>query len=209
MKFYDCSTAPSPRRVRIFIAEKKLDIPTVEVDLRSGEHLAEAFRRINPWCTVPVLELDDGTTISEAVAVCRYLEEIRPDPRLMGVDGRDRAVVAMWEHRFETDGFLAVTEAFRNATKGLAGRAVTGPNSVAQIPELAQRGRGRVEHFFAALDTQLGHHPFVAGEYYTIADITAQVAVDFASWIKMDLPPEYHHAVDWYQRVSARPSAAA
>lgn len=209
MKFYDCSTAPSPRRVRIFIAEKKLDIHTVEVDLRNGEHLGEAFRRINPWCTVPVLELDNGTTISEAVAICRYLEETCPDPPLMGMDGRDRAVVAMWEHRFEIDGFLAVTEAFRNATKGLAGRAVTGPNNIAQIPELAQRGRTRVKHFFAALNTQLEGQPFVAGEHYTIADITAQVAVDFASWIKMSLPPEHPHAVDWYQRVSTRPSAAA
>ena len=209
MKFYDCRTAPSPRRVRIFIAEKGLDIPTVQVDLRGGEHLTEAFRRLNPWCTVPVLELDDGPAISEAVAVCRYLEDAHPEPPLMGVDPRDRAVVAMWEHRFEIDGFLAVTEAFRNQARGLAGRALTGPESVAQIPELAQRGRTRVERFFAALDAQLAHHPFVAGERYTIADITAQVAVDFAGWIKMTLPAGCRHAADWHRRVSARPSAAA
>ena len=209
MKFYDCRTAPSPRRVRIFIAEKGLAIPTVQVDLRGGEHLTEAFRRLNPWCTVPVLELDDGPAISEAVAVCRYLEDAHPEPPLMGVDPRDRAVVAMWEHRFEIDGFLAVTEAFRNQARGLAGRALTGPESVAQIPELAQRGRTRVERFFAALDAQLAHHPFVAGERYTIADITAQVAVDFAGWIKMTLPAGCRHAADWHRRVSARPSAAA
>ena len=209
MKFHDCSSAPSPRRVRIFIAEKGLDIPTVQVDLRNGEHLTDTFRALNPWCTVPVLELDDGTAISEAVAVCRYLEDAHPEPPLMGVDARDRAVVAMWEHRFEIDGFLAVTEAFRNAAKGLAGRAMTGPESVAQIPELAQRGRARVERFFSALDAQLAHHPFVAGERYTIADITAQVAVDFAGWIKMSLPAECRRAAEWYQRVSSRPSAAA
>lgn len=209
MKFYDCHTAPSPRRVRIFIAEKGLDIPTVQVDLRKGEHLTETFRVLNPWCTVPVLELDDGTAISEAVAVCRYLEEAHPEPPLMGVDARDRAVVAMWEHRFEIDGFLAVTEAFRNQARGLAGRALTGPDGAEQIPELAQRGRRRVERFFAVLDEQLAHHPFVAGERYTIADITAQVAVDFAGWIKMSLPPECRHATDWYRRVSQRPSAAA
>ncbi len=209
MKFYDCQTAPSPRRVRIFIAEKGLDIPTVQVDLRNGEHLTEAFRRLNPWCTVPVLELDDGTAISEAVAVCRYLEDAHPEPPLMGVDARDRALVAMWEHRFEIDGFLAVTEAFRNQARGLAGRALTGPESVAQIPELAQRGRARVERFFRELDAQLAGRPFVAGERYTIADITAQVAVDFAGWIKMSLPAELRHAADWYERVSARPSAAA
>jgi len=209
MKFYDCSTAPSPRRVRIFIAEKGLDIPTVQVDLRNGEHLTEAFRRLNPWCTVPVLELDDGTAISEAVAVCRYLEDAHPEPPLMGVDPRDRAVVAMWEHRFEIDGFLAVTEAFRNQARGLAGRALTGPDNVTQIPELVERGKARVERFFRDLDGRLADHPFVAGERYTIADITAQVAVDFAGWIKMSLPAECGHAVEWYERVRARPSAAA
>ena len=209
MKFYDCSTAPSPRRVRIFIAEKGLDIPTVQVDLRNGEHLTETFRRLNPWCTVPVLELDDGTAISEAVAVCRYLEDAHPEPPLMGVDARDRALVAMWEHRFEIDGFLAVTEAFRNQARGLAGRALTGPDSVAQIPELVTRGRARVERFFGDLDARLADHPFVASERYTIADITAQVAVDFAGWIKMSLPSECRHAADWYERVSKRPSAAA
>ena len=209
MKFYDCNSAPSPRRVRIFIAEKGLEIPTAQVDLRNGEHLTDTFRELNPWCTVPVLELDDGTVLSEAVAVCRYLEEAHPEPPLMGVDARDRAVVAMWEHRFEIDGFLAVTEAFRNQARGLAGRALTGSDSVAQIPELVERGRGRVERFFAALDAQLAHHPFVAGERYTIADITAQVAVDFAGWIKMSLPAEYRRATGWYRRVSARPSAAA
>lgn len=209
MKFYDCQTAPSPRRVRVFIAEKGLDIPTVQVDLRNGEHLTEAFRRLNPWCTVPVLELDDGTAVSEAVAVCRYLEDAHPEPPLMGVDARDRALVAMWEHRFEIDGFLAVTEAFRNQARGLAGRALTGPESVPQIPELVQRGRARVERFFRDLDARLADHPFVAGERYTIADITAQVAVDFAGWIKMSLPAELRHAAEWYERVSKRPSAAA
>lgn len=209
MRFYDCSTAPSPRRVRIFMAEKGLRIPVVQVDLRNGEHLTEAFRKRNPWCTVPVLELDDGTAVSEAVAVCKYLEETYPEPPLMGTDARDRAVVAMWNHRFEIDGFLAVTEAFRNGAKGLAGRALTGPDDVEQIPELAQRGRKRVERFFAVLDAQLVHHPFVAGERYTIADITAQVAVDYAAWIKMSLPPECRRAAEWRERVGKRPSAAA
>ena len=209
MRFYDCSTAPSPRRVRIFIAEKGLDILTVQVDLRNGEHLTDAFRGLNPWCTVPVLELDDGTAISEAVAVCRYLEETCPEPPLMGVGAADRAVVAMWEHRFEIDGFLAVTEAFRNAARGLAGRAVTGPDSIAQIPELVARGRARVKRFFTELDARLAGSAYVAGERYTIADITAQVAVDFAGWIKMSLPEECRHATEWYERVSKRPSAAA
>ncbi|MDA0261390.1 MAG: glutathione S-transferase [Proteobacteria bacterium] len=125
MKFYDCATAPSPKRVRMFIAEKGISIPTVQVDLRNNEHHSEAFRKLNPWCTVPVLELDDGTAISEAVAVCQYLEETFPDPPLMGLDARDRAVVTMWNHHVEMDGFFAAAEAFRNKARGLVGRALT------------------------------------------------------------------------------------
>ena len=209
MKFYDCATAPSPRRVRIFISEKGIEIPTVQIDLRRNEHLSDAFRELNPWCTVPVLQLDDGTSISEAIAVCQYLEEVYPDPPLMGIGARERAIVAMWTHRFEIDGFLAAGEAFRNKARGLAGRALTGPEAVAQIPQLAARGRERVARFFEALNTQLARTSYVAGERYTIADITAQVTVDFADWIKMKLPPEHSYAARWYQKVMQRPSAAA
>ena len=207
MKFYDCGTAPSPRRVRMFIAEKGLDIETVEVDLRNNEQLSDWFRELNPWCTVPVLQLDDGTAISEAVAVCQYLEEAFPEPPLMGTDAKDRAVVAMWNHRCEIDGFFAAGEAFRNAARGLAGRALTGPHDYAQIPELAARGRERVQRFFAALDARLAEHRYIAGERYTIADITAQVAIDFAGWIKLALPPDLEHATRWHDEVSRRPSA--
>ena len=208
MKFYDCSTAPSPRRVRMFIAEKGLDIDTVQVDLRNNEQLSDWFRELNPWCTVPVLQLDDGTAISEAVAACQYLEEVFPEPPLMGTDAKDRAVVTMWNHRCEIDGFLAAGEAFRNAARGLAGRALTGPHDYAQIPELAARGRERVQRFFATLDARLAEHRYIAGERYSIADITAQVAVDFAGWIKLALPPDLGHATRWHDEVSRRPSAS-
>lgn len=209
MRFYDCKTAPSPRRVRIFMAEKRIEIPTIQVDLRSGEHLAPAFETINPWRTVPVLELDDGTRISEAVAVCRYLEESWPEPALMGRTAKEKAVIAMWEHRFEIDGFLAVAEAFRNASPGFRGRALTGQAPCEQIPELAERGRARVDRFFAVLDERLADSPFVAGDDYTVADITAQVAVDFAAWIKKRIPESFTHARRWHRAVSARPSAGA
>lgn len=208
MKFYDCSTAPSPRRVRMFIAEKGLDIDVVQVDLRNNEQLSDWFRELNPWCTVPVLQLDDGTAISEAVAACQYLEETFPEPPLMGTDAKDRAVVAMWNHRCEIDGFLAAGEAFRNAARGLAGRALTGPHDYAQIPELAARGRERVQRFFTTLDARLAEHRYIAGERYSIADITAQVAVDFAGWIKLALPPDLEHATRWHDEVSRRPSAS-
>lgn len=209
MKFYDCATAPSPRRVRIFMAEKGIIMPTVQVDLRAGEHLTPAFQRLNPWCTVPVIELDDGTCISEVMACCRYLEEAYPAPPLMGVDAKDKAVVAMWEHRCEADGINAVGEALRNSAPGLKGRALTGAADIEQIPALAERGRARAARFFAALDGRLAEAEFVAGPRYTVADITAQVAVDFAGWIKMALPEDLRHARRWHAAVSARPSAKA
>lgn len=209
MKLYDCKTAPSPRRVRIFTAEKGIEVPTVQVDLGSGEHLSEAFRKINPWCTVPVLVLDDGTTISEVVAVCRYIEEAHPEPPLLGRDPKEKALVAMWDHHFEIDGFLAVAEALRNASPRMQGRAIPGFAEVAQIPALIERGKARVQRFFAALDERLRESEFVAGDRYTMADITAQVTVDFAAWIKLAPAPEHVHARRWHEAVSRRPSAGA
>ena len=156
MKFYDCASAPSPRRVRIFLAEKGLTIPTIQVDLKNNEHLSDAFRKINPACTVPALLLDDGTVIYETVAVCRYLEEIHPEPPLLGIDAKDKAMVALWDHRAEIEGFLAVSEAFRNRARGLQGRAITGFENTPQIPELAQRGQMRISRFFDVLDERLG-----------------------------------------------------
>ncbi|MEE9301902.1 MAG: glutathione S-transferase [Alphaproteobacteria bacterium] len=209
MKFYDCETAPSPRRARIFMAEKGLDIPIQQVALRHDEQLTPAFQAINPWCTVPVLELDDGTRISEAIAVCSYLEAAYPEPPLMGVDAADKGIVMMWEHRFEQDGFFAAAEALRNRTPGLKGRAITGPANYPQIPELAERGSARLEHFFRRLDEALEGREFVAGPRYTIADITALVSVDFAGWLKLTIPDDCAHARRWYEAVSARPSAKA
>jgi glutathione S-transferase len=195
--------------VRIFLAEKGVTLPTVQVDLRNGEQLSPEFRRINPFCTVPVLELDDGTAISEAIACCRYLEERFPDPPLMGRTPEERAVVAMWEHWAEIDGFFAAQEAFRNRTPGMKGRALAGATNVEQIPQLAERGRLRVETFFRMLDERLASSPFVAGDGYTVADITALVAVDFAGWSKLALPESLTHARRWYEAVASRPSARA
>jgi glutathione S-transferase len=209
MKLYDCKTAPSPRRVRVFLAEKGIEVPVVQVDLGSGEHLSEAFRKVNPWCTVPVLALDDGIAISEVVAVCRYLEEVYPEPPLLGRDAKEKALVAMWDHRFEIDGFLAVAEALRNASPRMQGRALPGFAEVAQIPALVERGKARVARFFTALDTRLSESEYVAGNHYTMADITAQVTLDFAAWIKLAPGPEHTHARRWHENVSRRPSASA
>ena len=208
MKFYDCKTAPSPRRARIFIAEKGIDIPTVEVDLRGKEQMKPEFAAINPYLTVPVLELDDGTRLNSTHGVWRYLEEMHPDPPLMGRDPSEKALVADREWRMEVEGFTAVGEALRNSAKGMADRAMTGKYNYAQIPELAERGRARIPRFFEDLDRILGESDYIAGNVYTVADITAFVAVEFAGWLKLELADEQTNAKRWFDVVKARPSSS-
>jgi len=207
LRFYDCRTAPSPRRVRIFIAEKGADIETVQVDLGSGEQFSEAFRKINPDCVVPVLELDDGTILTEVVAICDYLESQFPEPPLLGSTPIERASVLMWNAKVEQLGLWAMAEAFRNSVKGLSNQAVTGPDSYPQIPELAERGRQRVARFFERLDDELAEREFLAGSFYSMADISALVVVDFAAWIKIAVPEEAVNLKRWYGAVASRPSA--
>jgi len=209
MKFYDCKTAPSPRRVRIFLAEKSVEIETAQVDLGKGEQLNEAYREVNPDCAVPALQLDDGSHISEVLVICQYIEETYPEPALMGGTAEERARVSMWNAKVEQQGLLAMADAFRNSAKGLENRAVTGPDAYPQIPELAERGRLRVLQFFKRLDAQLASSRFVAGDRYSMADITAMVLVDFAGWIKIQVPDEATNIARWYAEVSKRPSAAA
>lgn len=210
MKFYDCATAPSPRLVRMFIAEKGLteSIETVEVNLREKEQMGDAFRAINPFCTVPVLEADDGTRFLSSQGCWRYLEDTHPDPVLLGRDTTERALVADGIWRAEQEGFLAVGEALRNAAKGMKDRALTGPHDHAQIPELAERGKRRVEHFFQLLDATLTDQPFFAGEAFSAADIMAFVTVEFAGWLKLSLPGDATNAQRWFDAVKSRDSAA-
>lgn len=209
MRFFDCKTAPSPRRVRIFLAEKDIDLETVQIDLGAGEQFGEAYQKVNPDCVVPALELDDGSCISEVVAICQYLEELYPEPALMGVTAEERARVSMWNAKIEQQGLLAMADAFRNSAKGLQDRAVTGLGAYPQIPELAERGRARVLQFFDRLDTQLADNDFVAGDDFSMADIAALVLVDFARWAKILIPDNANNLARWYEDVSKRPSAAA
>jgi glutathione S-transferase len=209
MKFYDCTTAPSPRRVRIFLAEKGVSVPTVQVDLRKNEQMTPEFRAINPDATVPVLELDNGTRIPDAVGICVYFEVIYPQPPLMGETAEEKALITAWQRTAERNGFYAGMEALRNATPGLGGRALPGPDNYEQIPALAERGRTRIMRFFAQMDARLAESEFVAGARYSIADITTLVAVDFARWVKLSVPEECGHLRRWYSQVSARPSAKA
>jgi glutathione S-transferase len=209
VKLYDNKTAPNPRRVRIFLAEKGITLPTQQIDLRAGQQFTPEFRAVNPECTVPVLEFDDGERIGEVVAICTYFEAVQPQPPLLGVGAQDQAIVAAWQHRAEREGLWAMADAFRNSAPGLKARALPGPDDYEQIPALAERGRARVASFFKKLDRVLADREFVAGDRYSIADITTLVLADFAGWIKLAIPEECANLRRWHQAVSARPSSAA
>ena len=208
MKFYDCKTAPSPRRVRLFIAEKGLEIESVQVDLASGEQFSESFRKLNPDCAVPVLELDDGTALTEVMGISRYLEASAPEPALFGTTALEQGQVMSWNSKVEQQGLLAMAEAFRNSVPGLKGRALPGPDAYDQIPELAARGRQRVMAFLERLNDRFAESEFIAGDEFTVADITALVFVDFAArgMIRAENAPALER---WHAAVSARPSASA
>ncbi len=207
VKLYDCKTAPSPRRVRIFIAEKGIDVDTVEVDLSSGEQFGETFRALNPDCTVPVLELDDGSCLTEVMGISAYLDAAYPEPPLFGQTPAERGEVLGWNQKVEQQGLLAMAEAFRNAVPGLKGRALPGPEGYEQIPALVDRGRARVLRFFETLDKRLAETMFIAGERYSVADISALVFVDFARRGKLVPDESLEHLARWYKAVSERPSA--
>ena len=209
MRLFDCSTAPSPRRVRIFAAEKKMQLDIVQIDLGSGEQFSDKFRAINPDCVVPALELDDGTHLTEVIAICHYLEEIQPEPTLFGDTAAERATTLMWNAKAELQGLWAMADAFRNTAKGLKGHALPGPDAYEQIPELAARGKSRVEAFFAKMDAQLASNEFLASDRFTIADITALVLFDFAARLKITPHEGASNLARWYSNVSARPSAAS
>lgn len=202
--------APSPRRVRIFLAEKRLTVPTTIVDLASGAQFDPSFRTINPSCTVPVLTIDDGTAISEVPAIWRYLEAIHPTPVLLGRDAREQAIIMMWDRRMELDGYFAAAEAFRNSVPAFAGHAIVGPHEHAQIPAVAERGRTRVVDFYRDLDHRLRETPYLAGDIFTAADITGVVTVDFATDdVKIPIPEDCGALSRWHDRVKARDSYLA
>ncbi|MFK3795212.1 glutathione S-transferase [Pseudomonas sp. NPDC088444] len=207
---YHAAGSPNARRVRIFIAEKGLHVPLVPVDLGSKEQFSDAYKTINPRSMVPTLVLADGTSIAEVPAIWRYLEEAHPEHPLLGSTPTEKALIAMWERRVELDGFAAVMEAVRNAVPGLAGRALAGPHFYEQIPDLAARSRLRVVNFYADLNQRLQTVPFVAGEHFSAADITALATLDFAKGaLKMAIAEDQTALQAWYDTVAARPSASA
>lgn len=209
MKLYDYQPAPSPRRVRIYLAEKDLAIPTVQVDLAQRQQFESGFAKKNPSYTVPALELDDGTVISESMAICRYLEALYPDPPLFGTDARSQGLVEMWIRIIEYNGLAAVADMLRNSSQHFADRGLTGTSGgVAQIPALVERGQATLARFFERLDQRLEGREFIAGSF-SVADITALVVVDFARWVKQKPAESLENLAAWHERVAARPSATA
>ena len=207
MRFYDGPPAPSPRKVRMFIIEKGVEIDTVNVDLGIQEQLTEQFKAINPRCTVPVLQLDDGTCLTESLSICHYLEAQFPEPVMMGRDAREQALVLMWNDVVMFNGFAGAADSLRNRSKGLVGRALTGPRSYEQIPALVERGRQRADECFDLLEHRLNEASYLAGEHFSYADISAFVFTEFARWIKLDGLQGRPGLKRWYENIAVRDSA--
>lgn len=203
---YDCATAPSPRRARILLAEKGVAHETVNIDLAKREQLGEAFRAINPRCTVPALQLEDGQILTDNAGIAAYLEARFPEPSLMGSTPMEKAEIASWNSRIELECFMAIAEALRNSSPAMVNRALPGPVDYAQIPELAQRGVARVQNFFDVLEARLEGRESIAGNGFSIADINAVVAVDFARAARVKPGEQHPNLVRWRAAMALRPS---
>ena len=204
---YDCSTAPSPRRARILLAEKGVAHATVQVDLRSGEQLGDAYRAINPQCTVPALRTDEGAVLTDNAAITAYVDARWPDPPLLGRTPVEKAEIASWNWRVEFEGYTAIAEAFRNSTPAMVNRAHcparrTTPRS-RRWPSAAWL---RVQHFIDMLDARLAGRDFIVGDALSIVDITAAVAVDFARIVKVKPGEQHPHLLRWRAALAQRPA---
>lgn len=210
MKLYDMKQAPNPRRVRMFLAEKGVAIPSEEVDISAGANLKPAYLAVNARGVVPTLVLDDGTILDESIAICRYIEGLHPEPNLFGRTPLEVARIESWQRRMEFDGLGNIASAFRNGNPAFADRAMPGAlPPTPQIPALAERGLLLANAWMDSLDARLREAPHVAGDPFTVADITAFIAVEFAKWVRLRPGPGHGALADWYARMKARPSAAA
>jgi glutathione S-transferase len=203
MELIDGGRAPSPRRVRIFLAEKGIDVPRRQVDFANLEQFSEAFTALNPMQRVPVLILDDGTPISETMAICRYFEALQPEPNLLGRDAREAAIIEMWNRRVEMNFYGAVSSAFRHLSPAMA------VSEKPQVSEWGEANKAKALAFLAVLDRELGRRQYVAGDRFTVADITTLATVDFMRAPKIELPADMKNVSRWHAEVSARPSAKA
>jgi glutathione S-transferase len=207
MKLYDFEPAPNAQRVRVFIAEKGIKVPSEQLNVRADEQFAEPFTSMNPFHCVPFLELDDGAVIAESMSICRYLEEKHPEPPLFGRTAEERAVIDMWMRRFELDGFIPMLHAVRNHAPNFAGKVVPGTrNDLPQLPEMVTRGKEMMDIFLARVEPHMAKNDFVAGPAFTVADITAYFTVRMTGAMGMDLAASYPAVAAWFAKVSARPA---
>ena len=209
LTLYDFTLAPSPRRARILLAEKGIETETIQIDMMKGEQLSDEYKAINPGCTIPALKLEDGTVLTDNMGIAAWAEAYKPEPPLLGTTPTEKGLVMSWNARCEFEGLLAIAEVLRNSSPGMKDRAMTGPQNFPQIPELAERGRARLPRFFDTLNERLDGRDFIAIDSFSLADITALVAVDFARWIKIQPTDAHTHLNRWRAAVSARPSASA
>ena len=203
MKLYDGGRAPNPRRVRVFLAEKGIDVPLVRVDMAAMEHRGSEVTSRNPLQRLPVLELDDGTVICESVAICRYFEELHPEPALFGRGALGKALVEMWQRRMELNLMTPVAQAFRHLHPAMK------EWEVPQIADWGEANKPKAIEFLRILDGELAGREFVAGDEFTIADITGLIAVDFMKPARIQVPEDCSNVRRWHAALSARPSAAA
>ncbi len=203
MKLYDGGRAPNPRRVKVFLAEKGITVPVEPVDLGKLAHKSPAYTAINPLQRVPALQLDDGTIITESIAICRYFERLHPEPPLFGIDAKDMALVEMWERRLEFHLLGPVSHIFRNSHPAMKGMEVP------QVPAWADANRPRAMDFLTLLDGELKDRRYIAGDRYSVADITGMISVDFMKPAKLTVPEALGNLKRWHAEVSARPSAQA
>ncbi len=207
MIFYDCSTAPNPRRARMFIAEKGLEIETRNISLADNEQLSEEFTSINPRATLPVLVTDEGTVLAENLGIAAYLEARFPEPPLMGRTPDEKGLVLMWNAIAEFYGAIPISETLRNAHPVFKDRALPGTVDYEQIPELAERGSARVARFFEMLEERLSESPFVACDHFTMADISTFTFIEFARVIRTRIPETNSATLAWHEKIKLRPSA--
>jgi len=203
MKLFDGGRAPNPRRVRVFLAEKGVEVPLVPVDMGAMGHKQEPVRSRNPLQRLPVLELDDGTIITESVAICRYFEELHPEPALFGKGALGRAQVEMWQRRMEFNLLSSVAQAFRHTHPAMK------EWEIPQIPEWGEANKPKALDFLKLLDAELANREFAAGDFYSIADITGLIAIDFMKPARIKVPEECTNVLRWHAAISSRPSAAA
>lgn len=209
MKLFDMTGAPNPRRVRVFLFEKGIDVEKQEIDIMGGENLKSEYLSINPRGVLPTLQLDDGTIIDEASAICRYFEATHPTPALYGSDPKSKGLIESWIRQVELDAFAPTADVLRNTNPAFENRSIAGTDNTPQIKALADRGTDRVLKFYARLDNHLHNNQFLVGDDFSAADITAMCMIDFAEYVGIAPPDNLTKLAEWRERVSSRPSSQA